>query len=101
MAVGVQQQEEAASVGPTLKGKTKTLNTVAASEAKLDESKPCYYTWQQVAQHNRQESCWVIESGKVFDVTEFVSRHPGGNDFFMLAAGRDVTDLLPMVRASD
>ncbi len=55
------------------------------------------YTWRQVAQHNTANSCWVIESGKVFDVTEFVNKHPGGKDFFLLAAGRDVTDLLPMV----
>ena len=30
---------------------------------------------------------------QVYDVTEFVSRHPGGVDQIMLGAGRDATQL--------
>ncbi|KAG7117952.1 Cytochrome b2 like protein [Verticillium longisporum] len=32
----------------------------------------------EVARHDSADSCWVIVYGKVYDVTEFVPDHPGG-----------------------
>jgi chitodextrinase len=37
------------------------------------------YTAQQVAQHNTASDCWLIISGQVYDVTNFIPIHPGGN----------------------
>jgi cytochrome b involved in lipid metabolism len=54
------------------------------------------YTWQEVAKHNTAASLWVTLDGVVYDLTEFVDRHPGGRDMLMLAAGREVTDLFRM-----
>ena len=51
------------------------------------------YTWQEVAKHNTAESCWVSLKGKVYDVTEFLPRHPGGKEILLLSAGRECTDL--------
>lgn len=36
------------------------------------------YTAADVAQHNSETSCWLILSGKVYDVTKFIPSHPGG-----------------------
>ncbi|KAJ4479078.1 delta-5 fatty acid desaturase [Lentinula aciculospora] len=36
---------------------------------------------------------WVSVGGLVFDLTEFIHQHPGGQDFILLAAGKDVTKL--------
>ena len=35
------------------------------------------YTTAEVSQHNMQNDCWIIIHGKVYDVTEFLSNHPG------------------------
>lgn len=35
-------------------------------------------TGAEVAEHNTQQSCWVIVHGKAYDVTEFLPEHPGG-----------------------
>jgi cytochrome b involved in lipid metabolism len=32
----------------------------------------------ELAQHNSQESCWVAYQGEVYDVTDWLGRHPGG-----------------------
>ncbi|KAJ4472778.1 delta-5 fatty acid desaturase [Lentinula edodes] len=34
---------------------------------------------------------WVSIDGLVYDLTEFICQHPGGKDFILLAAGKDVT----------
>ena len=36
------------------------------------------YTLAQIAQHNTQNSCWMAIDGNVYDVTSFISGHPGG-----------------------
>jgi fatty acid desaturase len=57
-------------------------------------SKPVY-TWEQVAEHNTEKSAWVYMGKKVYDITEWLDRHPGGKSVLLLVAGRDVSDLLP------
>jgi cytochrome b involved in lipid metabolism len=32
----------------------------------------------QIGTHNTPASCWLIIHGNVYDVTEFLSQHPGG-----------------------
>lgn len=51
------------------------------------------YTWEEVAQHNDAESAWIAIRGKVYDVTTFLDRHPGGFELLLLCCGRDATDL--------
>lgn len=53
---------------------------------------PCY-TWEEVAKHNTPDSCWCYIGTKVYDITSWLDRHPGGRQVLLLAAGRDCTDL--------
>ncbi|KAJ5216802.1 hypothetical protein N7468_009810 [Penicillium chermesinum] len=46
----------------------------------------------EVAKHNTRESCWVILYGKVYDVTDFLSSHPGGAKIILKLAGKDATE---------
>ena len=36
------------------------------------------YTRDQIAKHNTKSDCWVSIDDKVYDLTEFISLHPGG-----------------------
>lgn len=49
------------------------------------------YTWEEVAKHNTQYDMWVIVNDKVYDVTDWVDKHPGGVELLRLVAGRDIT----------
>eukprot|EP01059_Diplonema_ambulator_P035236 TRINITY_DN8215_c0_g1_i1.p1 TRINITY_DN8215_c0_g1~~TRINITY_DN8215_c0_g1_i1.p1 ORF type:complete len:458 (+),score=114.25 TRINITY_DN8215_c0_g1_i1:57-1430(+) len=42
-----------------------------------------------VASRNTREELWVIIYGKVYDVTEFQKKHPGGPDFLLRNGGKD------------
>lgn len=49
------------------------------------------YSAAEVAQRNNpRDGIWVTYDNKVYDVTDFVESHPGG-DRIMMAAGRDLT----------
>ncbi|KAH9254248.1 hypothetical protein BASA81_007849 [Batrachochytrium salamandrivorans] len=45
------------------------------------------YTMEEVGKHRTEKDCWMVIDGKVLDLKEFLSLHPGGD-----GAGKDATD---------
>ncbi|KAI5996501.1 hypothetical protein F5J12DRAFT_854000, partial [Pisolithus orientalis] len=52
------------------------------------------FTTEDVANHKSSGSCWVVLHGKVYDVTAFIPDHPGGEDFILKNAGKDVENIM-------
>ena len=50
-------------------------------------------TLAEIARHNTAADCWIVLHKRVYDVTQYLSYHPGGGPELMRAAGRDGTDL--------
>ncbi|KAL7739763.1 hypothetical protein ACLKA6_015003 [Drosophila palustris] len=48
-------------------------------------------TLEEVAQHDSYDDCWIVIYDRVYDVTQFLREHPGGDDIIMDHAGRDAT----------
>lgn len=48
---------------------------------------PRKYTTEEVGKHSTPEDCWLIVHGKVYDVSAFVPKHPGGNMIYVKAGG--------------
>eukprot|EP00192_Tetraselmis_astigmatica_P005897 CAMPEP_0117674960 /NCGR_PEP_ID=MMETSP0804-20121206/15338_1 /TAXON_ID=1074897 /ORGANISM="Tetraselmis astigmatica, Strain CCMP880" /LENGTH=451 /DNA_ID=CAMNT_0005483907 /DNA_START=372 /DNA_END=1727 /DNA_ORIENTATION=- len=49
-------------------------------------------TIAEIAHHDSCKDCWIVVRGKVYDVTSWVPRHPGG-DIIFVNAGKDCTQL--------
>ncbi len=47
------------------------------------------YTMAEVAKHATASSCWTAINGKVYDVTRWISRHPGGQRAILSLCGTD------------
>ena len=52
------------------------------------------FSWAEIARHNTARSCWIVSGGRVYDVTAFVERHPGGARALARFAGTDATTVL-------
>ncbi|KAI5783588.1 sphingolipid fatty acid hydroxylase [Geopyxis carbonaria] len=48
----------------------------------------------ELEKHQSAKSCYVTIGGKVYDVTSFLSDHPGGEDLILDYAGKDITAIL-------
>ncbi|KAK4504388.1 hypothetical protein PRZ48_005304 [Zasmidium cellare] len=49
-------------------------------------------TRQEVAKHTSEEDIWVIVDHKVYDVSDFIDAHPGGEVVLRQVAGQDATE---------
>ncbi|KAL6257394.1 hypothetical protein P5V15_010966 [Pogonomyrmex californicus] len=48
-------------------------------------------TLDEVAWHDTLDDCWLVIYDYVYDCTEFLKNHPGGQDVLLEYAGRDAT----------
>jgi len=49
------------------------------------------YTLAQVSEHNSKEDAWIVIDGGVYDITPYVTEHPGGVKAILRNAGGDAT----------
>lgn len=49
------------------------------------------FTMAQVATHNSASSCWSVIDGNIYDLTKWISQHPGGPGAIQGLCGRDGT----------
>merc|ERR1719517_26464 len=58
-------------------------------------------TMAEVAKHTTKTDCWVVLSGNVLNVTNFLSQHPGGELAILTFAGKDATAEFDMIHPPD
>ena len=47
----------------------------------------------EVKLHHKDEDCWLIIKGKVYDVSSYMAKHPGGADLLKdNSNGKDATE---------
>lgn len=70
-------------------------NRVASSSSTTAETNTQTSTKEltvvEVAKHNVPTDCWSVVNGKVYDLTQFVNKHPGGAKNIELMCGKDGT----------
>ena len=71
---------------------TPTSSPAASSKQSTNAAASKKFTNEEVAAHKTANDCWTIINGKVYDITKYVSGHPGGNEI-LRACGIDATTL--------
>ena len=62
------------------------------NDGETPESVGPSYSLEEVGKHNTPQDCWLLVHGKVYDVSAWVPRHPGGS-LIHLKAGGDCSQL--------
>jgi len=50
-----------------------------------------HFTREEVFRHRKKEDCWIVLHGKVYDVTSWLNKHPGGAKLLLDHAGEDAS----------
>jgi delta8-fatty-acid desaturase len=58
------------------------------------------YTMAEVAKHSTKDDCWIILDDRVYDITRFIDKHPGGVGPVVNMAGKDATDVFANYHAA-
>ena len=48
-------------------------------------------TWDEVGKHTQRDDTWIVIHGKVYDISNFQKRHPGGGRVIGQYGGQDAT----------
>lgn len=56
-------------------------------------------TVDEVKQHNKKDDIWIVIRGKVYNVTQYLTYHPGGSDILLQYAGCDGTELYDQIHS--
>ncbi|RYP09820.1 hypothetical protein DL764_001074 [Monosporascus ibericus] len=69
------------------------LRSPSGCGALTGRAKPIYppCTIFRVGKHASEDDCWMVLHGKVYDITSFVTKHPGGKGILLKYAGQDAT----------
>ena len=50
------------------------------------------YTLEEVSTHDKITDCWLVIDFRVYNVTEYLEKHPGGVEKILENAGKDATE---------
>merc|ERR1719284_1906775 len=73
-----------------------TMNAASTAPAKS-----AGYTMEEVAKHTKKVDVWVVLHGRVLNVSNFLSQHPGGELAILTFAGKDASAEFDMIHPPD
>ena len=106
VAFGMLNQYLIGKLGQSIPGPRKTIvpNTdsgtvlvptrppvAASSPSSISAPANLTLTASEVAKHNNPGNCWLIISGRVYNVTGYITAHPGGSAEITRVCGQDAT----------
>ncbi|CAK9001649.1 unnamed protein product [Durusdinium trenchii] len=77
----------------SLCGHDQLLELVETTMESLRPRNVARIPWSEVERHSSKDDLWLLIDGKVYDVTSFLSLHPGGGQLVVDAAAQDSTSL--------
>ncbi len=66
--------------------------TSVAPPTKEMETVPQRFTMEEVREHDHAGSCWKVIEGVVYDLTDYLPRHPTDEEAFVRWCGREATE---------
>ncbi|KAI9494713.1 cytochrome b5 [Zychaea mexicana] len=59
------------------------------------------FSLADVSKHNTKSDLWLVIHNNVYDITQFIQEHPGGEEVLLDEAGKDATEAFEDIGHSD
>jgi len=77
----------------------KKLEIWALKKAEIINTKQSY-TWEEICKHKSADDCWLLIDGKVYDLSNWVPFHPGGDTILNGCASPNATYYFELYHAN-
>jgi cytochrome b involved in lipid metabolism len=77
------------SASPTAKASTSPSASATTSATPTPSTGLIKLTLEEVKKHSDSNSCWSIVYDNVFDLTKWITKHPGGSSVIKAICGKD------------
>lgn len=71
-------------------GPSKEMGKEVCSDVSMAKENK-HYTVEEVKRHNKRDDNWLMINGKVYDLSRWAKKHPGGAKILGHYAGEDAT----------
>jgi cytochrome b involved in lipid metabolism len=92
-----QSVQPSATKAPPATQKAEPVETQAPEQTPAPEPEPepveSKYSMANIAKNDSTSSCWAAITGKAYDLTAWISRHPGGAGAIVSICGTDATSV--------
>lgn len=85
-------RDQSSTVAPDENTTTDDTQTSPSNEETFPQKTMMDISLKELNTHNNADNCWLAIDGKVYDVTEFIASHPGGQAI-LEGCGMDATQL--------
>jgi cytochrome b involved in lipid metabolism len=86
-----QSVQPSATKAPPATQKAEPVETQAPEQTPAPEPVESKYSMANIAKNDSTSSCWAAISGKAYDLTDWISEHPGGAGAIVGICGTDAT----------
>jgi cytochrome b involved in lipid metabolism len=86
-----QSVQPSATKAPPATQKAEPVETQAPEQTPSPEPVESKYSMANIAKNDSTSSCWAAISGKAYDLTAWISKHPGGAGAIVGICGTDAT----------
>lgn len=90
---GCSQSQEGAQSQP----QTNNAGGLAVAPTQAAENTAKAYSLADIGMHSKEGDCWLAIDGKVYDVSSYTPKHPGG-DKILNGCGKDASQMFASVK---
>ena len=88
-----QPVKPSATKAPPASQKAEPVETQTPEQTPAPEPVESKYSMANIAKNNSTSSCWAAISGKAYNLTDWISGHPGGPEAIVSVCGTDATSV--------
>lgn len=85
---------------PIVAQTTNTLATSITTASTTSQASTTIFTLAQVATHATSSDCYLIINNNVYNVSDYLSRHPGGQSSIISRCGHEVSGIFASIHSN-
>ncbi|KKP37373.1 MAG: NADH-cytochrome b5 [Candidatus Peregrinibacteria bacterium GW2011_GWF2_33_10] len=72
----------------------------SANQNIINQTPTSFLTKKEIARHSTENDCYLIVNDKVYDVTSYINKHPGGKNNIIKYCGQESSKIFAAIHSN-